>query len=615
MCGIVGYVGPNSSIDVLLGGLSRLEYRGYDSAGVAVIGTDSQLRTRKHAGKLKVLLDELDAAPIEDGQTGIGHTRWATHGGPTDGNAHPHLGDDGRLALIHNGIIENFAELKKELLDAGETFTSDTDSEVAAIMAGRAFRETGDLTLAMRSVVARLEGAFTLLIVHQDRPGEVVGARRNSPLVIGLGDGENFLGSDVAAFVEFTRRAVEIGQDQIVTIRPDSVTVTDFEGRDVETREYEIAWDASASEKGGWSSFMRKEISEEPDAVANTLIGRIAETGVVLPELAPIADALPTVDRVIIIACGTAAYAGMLGQYAMESWARIPVTVELSHEFRYRNPVIDERTLLISISQSGETMDTLMAVKYAREHGARVLSVCNTQGSSIPRESEAVIYTHAGPEVAVASTKAFVAQVTALYLLGLHLASIRGTMTDRALKTNIRELQAIPAKLADVLVASEDIGQLAGWMADTRSVLFLGRNVGYPIALEGALKLKELAYIHAEGFAAGELKHGPIALIEPGQIVFVIVPSPRDPNSLHPKVVSNIQEIRARGARVIAIAEKGDAAVLPFADEVIPIPLAASMFEPLLAVVPLHIFALELATAKGLDVDQPRNLAKSVTVE
>jgi glucosamine--fructose-6-phosphate aminotransferase (isomerizing) len=615
MCGIVGYVGPNSSIDVLLGGLSRLEYRGYDSAGVAVIGADAHLRTRKHAGKLKVLLDELEAAPIEDGQTGIGHTRWATHGGPTDGNAHPHLGDDGKLALIHNGIIENFAELKQELLDAGETFTSDTDSEVAAVMAGRAFRETGDLTLAMRSVVARLEGAFTLLIVHEDRPGEVVGARRNSPLVIGLGDGENFLGSDVAAFVEFTRRAVEIGQDQIVTIRPDSVVVTDFDGEPQETREYEIAWDASASEKGGWSSFMRKEISEEPDAVANTLIGRIAESGVVLPELAPIADALSTIDRVIIIACGTAAYAGMLGQYAMESWARIPVTVELSHEFRYRNPVIDERTLLISISQSGETMDTLMAVKYAREHGARVLSICNTQGSSIPRESEAVIYTHAGPEVAVASTKAFVAQVTALYLLGLHLAVIRGTMKDKALRSNIRELQAIPAKLADVLVASEDIGQLAGWMADTRSVLFLGRNVGYPIALEGALKLKELAYIHAEGFAAGELKHGPIALIEPGQIVFVIVPSPRDPNSLHPKVVSNIQEIRARGARVIAIAEKGDASVLPFADEVIPIPLAASMFEPLLAVVPLHIFALELATAKGLDVDQPRNLAKSVTVE
>jgi glutamine---fructose-6-phosphate transaminase (isomerizing) len=616
MCGIVGYVGPKSSVAVLLGGLARLQYRGYDSAGIAVLGSDGALETRKHAGKLKVLIDDVDASPLVDGQTGIGHTRWATHGGPTDANAHPHLGDDGKLALIHNGILENFAPLKKELLDAGETFTSDTDTEVAAILLGRAFRETGDLTLAMRQVVARLEGAFTLLIVHQDRPGEVVGARRVSPLVIGLGDGENFLGSDVAAFVEFTRRAVEIGDDQIVTIRPDSVEVTDFAGAPVETREYEIAWDATASEKGGWSSFMRKEISEEPDAVANTLRGRIVDGAVSLPDLGALdARVLKGIDRITIIGCGTAAYSGILGKYAIEAWARVPVEVELSHEFRYRDPVLNERTLVISVSQSGETMDTLMAVKYAKKHGARILSICNTQGSSIPRESEAVVYTHAGPEVAVASTKAFVAQITALYLFGLHLAAVREAMSEQEIAANLAELQAIPAKLADVLVSSEDIGQLAGWMADTRSVLFLGRHVGYPLALEGALKLKELAYIHAEGFAAGELKHGPIALVEPGQIVFVIVPSPRDASSLHSKVISNIQEIRARGARVIAIAEKGDAAVLPFADEVIPIPLAAPFFEPLLAVVPLHIFALELATAKGLDVDQPRNLAKSVTVE
>jgi glucosamine--fructose-6-phosphate aminotransferase (isomerizing) len=616
MCGIVGYVGPNSSLDVLLGGLARLEYRGYDSAGVAVIGENGALVTRKHAGKLKVLLDELDAAPLPDGRTGIGHTRWATHGGPTDRNAHPHLGDDGKLALIHNGIIENFAALKQELLDDGETFTSETDSEVAAVMAGRAFRETGDLTLAMRQVVARLDGAFTLLIVHQERPGEVVGARRNSPLVIGLGDGENFLGSDVAAFVEFTKRAVEIGQDQIVTIRPDSVEVTDFDGNAVETREYEVAWDASAAEKGGWSSFMRKEISEEPDAVENTLRGRIVDGAVSLPELGALTpEVLLGINRIVIVACGTASYAGLLGAYALEAWARVPVQVELSHEFSYRDPVIDEHTLVVSISQSGETMDTILAVRTAVNAGAHTLSICNTQGSTIPRESEAVVYTHAGPEIAVASTKAFVAQVTVLYLFALHLAEVRGTLTVAESAENLAQLAALPAKLAEVLIASEDIGQLAGWMADTRSVLFLGRNVGFPVALEGALKLKELAYIHAEGFAAGELKHGPIALIEPGQIVFVIVPSPRASNSLHNKVVSNIQEIRARGARVIAIAEKGDAAVLPFADEVIPIPLAAPFFEPLLAVVPLHIFALELASAKGLDVDQPRNLAKSVTVE
>ncbi|WP_213815911.1 glutamine--fructose-6-phosphate transaminase (isomerizing) [Glaciihabitans sp. dw_435] len=616
MCGIVGYVGPNSSLDVLLAGLSRLEYRGYDSAGVAVIDDAGHIGTRKRAGKLKELLGELEETPLNDGKTGIGHTRWATHGGPNDSNAHPHLGDNGKLALIHNGIIENFSELKQEMLDAGESFTSETDTEVAAIMVGREYRATGDLTESMRRVVARLEGAFTLLIVHEDSPGVVVGARRNSPLVIGLGDGENFLGSDVAAFVGFTRRAMEIGQDQIVTIRPDSVLVTDFDGAAVQNTEYEVAWDASAAEKGGWASFMAKEISEEPEAVANTLRGRIHDGAVTLPELAVLDDVvLAGINRVIVIACGTAAYAGAVGKYAIEKWARVPVEVELSHEFRYRDPILDERTLVVSISQSGETMDTLMAVKYAKASGARVLSICNTQGSTIPRESEAVIYTHAGPEVAVASTKAFVAQITALYLLGLHLAQVRGTLSAEAIAENVEELRAVPEKITEVLEVSKSIGQLAHWMTDTQSVLFLGRHVGYPIAMEGALKLKELAYIHAEGFAAGELKHGPIALIEPGQIVFVVVPSPRDPSSLHPKVVSNIQEIRARGARVIAIAEQGDAAVLPFADEVIPIPLAGSFFEPFLAVVPLHIFSMELAMAKGLDVDQPRNLAKSVTVE
>ena len=617
MCGIVGYVGDNKSIEVLLGGLRRLEYRGYDSAGVAVIDSEGHIGTRKRAGKLQVLVDDLEDRPLANGATGIGHTRWATHGGPTDRNAHPHLSADGKLALIHNGIIENFAELKQELVESGATFTSETDTEVAALLVGREYESTQDLTEALRRVVARLHGAFTLLVMHEDQPGVVVGARRNSPLVIGLGDGENFLGSDVAAFVEFTRRAVAIGQDQIVTIRPDSVEVIDFGGAPVETEEFDVAWDASASEKGGWSSFMAKEISEEPEAVGNTILGRVHDGLVKLAELDPIGDAaLADLDRIVIIACGTAAYAGMLGKYAIEAWARVPVDVELSHEFRYRDPILTERTLVISISQSGETMDTLVAVQHATAAGARVLSVCNTQGATIPRESQAVVYTHAGPEVAVASTKAFVAQVTALYLIGLHLAGVRGTLTDDQIRENVVELQAIPDKIAEVLSVSQaEIGQLAHWMTDTQSVLFLGRNVGYPVALEGALKLKELAYIHAEGFAAGELKHGPIALIEPGQAVIVVVPSPRDPNSLHPKVISNIQEIRARGARVIAIAEKGDAAVLPVAVEVIPIPLAGSLFEPLLAVVPLHIFGMELASAKGLDVDQPRNLAKSVTVE
>ncbi|AIV41046.1 glutamine--fructose-6-phosphate transaminase (isomerizing) [Curtobacterium sp. MR_MD2014] len=615
MCGIVGYVGSKSSQEVLLGGLRRLEYRGYDSAGIAVVDRPGDLVSAKKAGKLQALVEELESHPIADGATGIGHTRWATHGGPTDGNAHPHLADGGKLALIHNGIIENFSELKQELVAEGVEFTSETDSEVAAHLVGRAFRETGGLTAAMQQVVQRLEGAFTLLVVHADQPGVVVGARRNSPLVVGLGDGENFMGSDVAAFVAYTQRALAIGQDEIATIRPDGVEVVHFDGSPATPEEFEVSWDASAADKGGWSSFMAKEISEEPEAVAKTILGRVHDGAVTLTDLDPIADRLQQVDRVIVIACGTAAYAGILGKYAIEQWARVPVEVELAHEFRYRDPVLSDRTLVVSISQSGETMDTLMAVKYAREQGAQVLSICNTQGATIPRESDAVIYTHAGPEVAVASTKAFIAQGVALYLLGLHLATLKGTLTAEQIAEQVSELEGLAPKLQQTIDDASGVAELAKWMADTRSVLFLGRHVGYPIALEGALKLKELAYIHAEGFAAGELKHGPIALIEPGQIVFVIVPSPRDPRSLHPKVVSNIQEIRARGARVIAIAEEGDAAVLPFADEVLRIPLATPLFEPLLAVAPLHMFGMELAAAKGLDVDQPRNLAKSVTVE
>ncbi|MDY0830201.1 glutamine--fructose-6-phosphate transaminase (isomerizing) [Microbacterium sp. BG28] len=616
MCGIVGYVGPRPSQDILISGLARLEYRGYDSAGIAVIDADGDLGMRKRAGKLSVLRDDLARVPLADGTTGIGHTRWATHGGPTDANAHPHLADDDKLAVIHNGIIENFAALKAELVSEGYTFRSETDTEVAAVLIGREYAASGDLIAAFRATVGRFEGAYTLLAMHKDHPGLVVAARRNSPLVIGLGEGENFLGSDVAAFVEYTRNALAIGQDEIVAITPQGVEVTDFDGNVVEPEPFEVTWDAAAAEKGGWSSFMAKEVSEEPEAVANTIRGRIRDGVVVVPELDGLDELFVDIDRVVIIAAGTAAYAGQTGKYALELWTRIPVDVELAHEFRYRDPVIGPRTLVVSISQSGETMDTLMAVKYARERGARTLSICNTQGATIPRESDAIVYTHAGPEVAVASTKAFVAQITAIYLLALHIARVRGSLTGAEIADHVRELESVPGKISTILETQQErITQLAHWMADTRSVLFLGRHVGYPIALEGALKLKEISYIHAEGFAAGELKHGPIALIEPGQPVFVIVPSPRESSVLHDKVVSNIQEIRARGARVIVIAEEGDASVLPFSDEVLHIPLAGPLFEALLAVVPLHIFAMGLATAKGLDVDQPRNLAKSVTVE
>ena len=616
MCGIVGYVGLGDTVEVLVNGLRRLEYRGYDSAGIAVLDADDELLVRKRSGKLARLVELLDENPVQAAATGIGHTRWATHGGPTDVNAHPHLGDGGKLALIHNGIVENFAELRAEVEADGIELLSETDTEVVAALLGREISRIGDLELAFRNVVARLHGTFTLLAMHRDTPETVIAARHNSPLVVGLGDGENFLGSDVAAFVSYTNRAVAIDEDNIAIITPQEVRITDFAGNAVEFSEYEVAWDAGAADKGGWSSFMAKEITEQPDAVANTIRGRVVDGHVEIPELTELgSDILTGIDRIVIIACGTASYAGQIGAYAIEQWARVPVEVQLSHEFRYRDPVLTSRTLVISVSQSGETMDTLMAVKYAKERGTVNVSVCNTQSATIPRESDAVVYTHAGPEVAVASTKAFTAQITALYLIGLHLGRVRGVLSEIDEAAAVTQLEQLPERIREAVDTHEQIAQLAHWMADTRSVLFLGRHVGYPTALEGALKLKEIAYIHAEGFAAGELKHGPIALIDHGQPVFVLVPSPRVSPIMHSKVVSNIQEIRARGARVIAIVEKGDTAVLPYADDVIRLPLTDPLFEPLVQVVPLQWFALELSTAKGLDVDQPRNLAKSVTVE
>jgi glucosamine--fructose-6-phosphate aminotransferase (isomerizing) len=617
MCGIVGYVGTTSgttALDVVMEGLARLEYRGYDSAGVALVA-EGQVAAQKRAGKLVNLRQALVDAPLPASRTAIGHTRWATHGGPTDQNAHPHRGgDDGKLALIHNGIIENFHSLKTQLLADGVGFASETDTEVAAQLLAQAY--AGDLTDAMRTVVNRLEGAFTLLAVHADNPGVVVGARRNSPLVVGRGEHENFLGSDVAAFIGHTRQAIELGQDQIVTITPESIDIIGFDGAPAQGKPYEVTWDAAAAEKGGHRSFMAKEIAEQPHAVADTLLGRTDESGrLVLDELRIAEEDLRRVSKITIIACGTAAYAGMVAKYAIEHWTRIPCEVELAHEFRYRDPVIDSTSLVVSISQSGETMDTLMAVKHANDLGAHTLSICNTHGSTIPRESDAVLYTHAGPEIAVASTKAFLAQITASYILGLYLAQLRGTLSEEEIAEITHELGEVPHKLSHLLDSMDRVREIARFMADSRSVLFLGRHVGFPVALEGALKLKEIAYIHAEGFAAGELKHGPIALIEPGQPVFIVVPSPSTAHGLHGKVVSNIQEIRARGARTLVIAEEGDDDVVPFADEIIRVPATPTLLAPLLTVVPLQVFACELATARGLDVDQPRNLAKSVTVE
>jgi glucosamine--fructose-6-phosphate aminotransferase (isomerizing) len=520
--------------------------------------------------------------------------------------------------VIHNGIIENFAPLKAELTAKGHTFLSETDTEVAATLLGDIYSSVAehDLTKALQLTSARLEGAFTILAEHADHPGVVVASRRNSPLVVGLGDGENFLGSDVSGFIDYTRRAVELDQDQVVTITPSTYEITDFDGAPAQGKEFTVDWDAAAAEKGGYPSFMVKEIHDQPQAVAETLLGRIGTDGKLeLDELRIGIDELKAVDKIIVLACGTSAYAAHVAKYAIEHWCRIPVEVELSHEFRYRDPIVNPSTLVVTISQSGETMDTLMAMRYAKEQGARTLSICNSNGSSIPRESDAVLYTHAGPEIAVASTKAFLAQIVAAYLLGLYLAQLRGSLYAEEIKDLLADLADIPEKIQDVLDREDEIIQLAKSMEAATSVLFLGRHVGYPVALEGALKLKEIAYIHAEGFAAGELKHGPIALIEEGQPVFVVVPSPRGRHSMHSKVVSNIQEVRARGAKTLVIAEEGDEAVKDYAEWIFYVPETKSLLMPLLSVVPLQVFACALAEAKGLNVDQPRNLAKSVTVE
>ncbi|MET9484926.1 glutamine--fructose-6-phosphate transaminase (isomerizing) [Streptomyces sp. NPDC006638] len=615
MCGIVGYVGGQSALDVVIAGLKRLEYRGYDSAGVAVLA-DGGLATSKKAGKLVNLEKSLAEQPLPSGATGIGHTRWATHGGPTDLNAHPHLDNAGRVAVVHNGIIENFAALRAELTDRGHGLESETDTEVVAHLLAEAFSACGDLADSLRQVCRRLDGAFTLVAVHADEPDVVVGARRNSPLVVGVGDGEAFLASDVAAFIAHTRSAIELGQDQVVELRRDGVTVTDFHGAPAETHAYHIDWDASAAEKAGYESFMLKEIAEQPKAVADTLLGRIDGEGrLSLDEVRIPAEVLREADKVVIVACGTAFHAGLIAKYAIEHWTRIPCEVELASEFRYRDPILDRRTLVIAISQSGETMDTLMALRHAREQGAKVLAICNTNGSTIPRESDAVLYTHAGPEVAVASTKAFLTQLVACYLVALYLGQSRGTKWGDEIRAVVRDLSHISGEVERVLETMEPVRELARSLKDKKTVLFLGRHVGYPVALEGALKLKELAYMHAEGFAAGELKHGPIALIEEDLPVVVVVPSPRGRSVLHDKIVSNIQEIRARGARTIVIAEEGDEAVAPYADHLIRVPVTPTLLQPLVATVPLQVFACELATARGNEVDQPRNLAKSVTVE
>ncbi|CAB4873224.1 MAG: glutamine--fructose-6-phosphate transaminase (isomerizing) [Actinobacteria bacterium] len=612
MCGIVGYSGPQSAVTPLIEGLRRLEYRGYDSAGIA-LGVSGKLFVEKKAGKLANLENALDSTlPIV--HSGIGHTRWATHGGPTDGNAHPHVDNDGKLAVIHNGIIENYSELRTNLETRGHVFTSETDTEsVAHLLSDLRKEHKGDLAAAMREAVKVLRGSFTLVAIHADDPEVVVGVRRNSPLVVGLGDGENFMASDVAAFIDYTKRAIELGQDEIVTITPTSVVIIDRDGKLVTPKEYEISWDATAAQKGGFTHFMLKEIFEQPKAVADTLIGRMSDNGqIVLDELRMSAEEIRSLKKITVIACGTAYHAGMVAKYAIEKWAKIPVEVEIASEYRYRDPIIDSGTLVIAISQSGETMDTLMAVRHAKAAGARVLAICNTNSSTIPRESDAVLYTHAGPEIAVASTKALLTQMIAVYLIGLHLAQVNGQLADDQVRMLYKELLELPGKIEQILETVEPLRELTRSFSENNIVLFLGRNIGYPVALEGALKLKELAYIHAEGFAGGELKHGPIALIDKGTPVIAILPAGHE-HALDEKMLSNIQEVKARGARVIVIAEEG--AHVEGAEHIIRIPIVPALLQPVLATVPLQVFAYEMAVARGNDVDQPRNLAKSVTVE
>ncbi|MCV7347323.1 glutamine--fructose-6-phosphate transaminase (isomerizing) [Mycolicibacterium rhodesiae] len=622
MCGIVAYVGHRPARGVVVDALRRMEYRGYDSSGVALLDGNGGLTVRRRAGRLANLeeaLAETEADALA-GAAGMGHTRWATHGRPTDRNAHPHRDATGKFAVVHNGIIENFVTLRSELEAEGVEFASDTDSEVAVHLVAHAYRQgptAGDFEASVLSVLRRLEGHFTLVFAHADDPGTIIAARRSTPLVVGIGDGEMFIGSDVAAFIEFTRDAVELGQDQAVVITADGYSITDFDGADdtANARVFHIDWDLSAAEKGGYDYFMLKEIAEQPAAVSDTLLGHFVDGRIVLDEQRLSDQELREVDKVFIVACGTAFHSGLLAKYAIEHWTRLPVEVELASEFRYRDPVLDRGTLVIAISQSGETADTLEAVRHAKSQKAKVLAICNTNGSQIPREADAVLYTRAGPEVGVAATKTFLAQIAANYLVGLALAQARGTKYPDEVAREYHELESMPEQVTRVLEHLEPITKLGQQFASSPTVLFLGRHVGYPVALEGALKLKELAYMHAEGFAAGELKHGPIALIEDGLPVIVVMPSPKNAATLHAKLLSNIREIQARGAVTIVLAEEGDDTVRPYADHIFELPAVSTLFQPLLSTVPLQVFAAAVARARGFDVDKPRNLAKSVTVE
>jgi len=609
MCGIVGYVGPRDAAPILIEGLRRLEYRGYDSAGIAVLVEDGSVFIEKKAGKLSNLTDHLNGdAPA--GHPGIGHTRWATHGPPNDTNAHPHVDCSGRLALIHNGIIENYAEIKARLVADGHAFTSETDTEVLAHLIETKYH--GDLVEAVRAALGEVTGAYAIGVMHTDHPDRIVGARMNVPLIVGLGDGEGFLASDVPAILEHTKNVVILQEGDIADVTPAGTRIIALDGSEITRETTEIHWSIEAAEKGGFAHFTLKEIYEQPHAIQECLRGRVDPTGrVTIPELEAIRERLAEIDRVYVVGCGTASYAAHVGAYLLQEWVGLPATMQVGSEMRYSPPPIDERTLVIGVSQSGETADTLAPLKLASERGAMVVVVTNVVGSAITREADAVCYLQAGPEVAVASTKAFVTQVLVLQMIALQMAGFRRTLPDSRLRTYGRALRTLPRLAAETLKVAPQVKKLAQRFATVRDFIFIGRGVGFPIAMEGALKLKELSYVHAEGYAAGELKHGPIALLDPQTPLLAIATK----GAIYDKVVSNVAEARARSAPVIAVATEGDEHIDRYAHDVIYVPETPEAISPVLAVLPLQLLAYEIAVARGTDVDQPRNLAKSVTVE
>ena len=614
MCGIVGYVGRDEALPIVMEGLRRLEYRGYDSAGIAVV--DGALTVRKRAGKLAELEALLVDLPAPPATIAIGHTRWATHGAPTEGNAHPHLDCEGRVAVIHNGIIENFQELRSRLDKQGHVFASETDTECVAHLLEEKLADAGSLADAVRMAVGELEGSYALVVLSSDHPDELVGVKVSSPLVVAMwDDGEAMLASDIPALLG-THRAdrptiAPVDEDRIVSLTRDGVAAMDLDGASVPLQPIEVDWNVAQAQKGGYPYFMRKEIDEQPAAIRDTLAGRVHAGGLQLDELRVPDDVLREVSKVFVVACGTAFHSGLVAKYAIEHWTRLPVEIEIASEFRYRDPVLGPDTLTLAVSQSGETIDTLEAARHAARQGSQVLAVTNTVGSSLAREADGVFYTHAGPEIGVAASKTFSTQMVAQELVALYLAQVRAAKFPEEISEVLADLDELPAKVARAIASEDRVRSVAERLADARDVLFIGRHTGYPAALEGALKLKELSYIHAEAYPAGELKHGPIALIEDGVPVVAIATRCH----VYPKMLSNIQEVKARGASVIAIVTEGDTEAARLADHVLEVPETPELLSPVVVTVPLQLLAYHVAVLRGCDVDQPRNLAKSVTVE